>query len=145
MDTGLCRCGSGIELVILKDGDLFPDIGATTSVSECLNEAAPRFPCPLALLECITYLHECIGTILRLARRLVELLEGIQSHIEPWAWLVNRSLLAAGTRDPLLRQRLEGELRQIERIRDALAQRVFIIPWQAIPPVGLAALRRLTA
>ncbi len=68
-----------------------------------------------------------------------------RAHIEPWAWVVNRSLLAAGTRDPLLRQRLEGELRQIERIRDALAQRVFILPWQAIPPVGLAALRRLTA
>ena len=68
-----------------------------------------------------------------------------RAHIEPWAWVVNRSLLAAGTRDPLLRQRLEGELRQIERVRGALAQRVFILPWQAIPPVGLAALRRLAA
>ena len=68
-----------------------------------------------------------------------------RAHIEPWAWVVNRSLLAAGARDPFLRQRLEGELRQIERIRDALAQRVFILPWQANPPVGLAALRRLTA
>src|SRR5579859_576575 len=68
-----------------------------------------------------------------------------RAHIKPWAWAVNRSLLAAGTRDPLLRQRLEGELRQIERISDALSKRVFILPWQANPPVGLAALRRLTA
>ena len=68
-----------------------------------------------------------------------------RARIEPWAWVVNRSLLAAGTRDPLLRQRLQGERRQIERIRGALAQRVFILPWQATPPVGLAALRRLAA
>ena len=40
--------------MILKDGDLFPDIGATTSVSECLNEAAPRFPGPLALLKSVS-------------------------------------------------------------------------------------------
>src|ERR1700681_177745 len=82
MDAGLCRCGGRIELVILKDGDLIPDIRATTSVSECLNEAAPRFPCPLALLKCITYLHERIGTIFRLARRFVELLEGKQSDVD---------------------------------------------------------------
>jgi arsenite-transporting ATPase len=68
-----------------------------------------------------------------------------RARIEPWAWVVNRSLLAAGTRDPLLRQRLQGERRQIERIRGALAQRVFILRWQATPPVGLAALRRLVA
>jgi arsenite-transporting ATPase len=66
-----------------------------------------------------------------------------RARIEPWAWVVNRSLLAAGTRDPLLRQRLEGERQQIERVRGALARRIFVIPWQAIPPVGLAALRRL--
>jgi arsenite-transporting ATPase len=42
-----------------------------------------------------------------------------------------------------LRQRLEGERQQIERVRGALARRIFVIPWQAIPPVGLAALRRL--
>ena len=68
-----------------------------------------------------------------------------RARIEPWAWIVNRSLLAAGTRDPLLRQRLEGERRQIERVRGTLARRVFILPWQAKPPVGLPALRRLAA
>jgi len=29
-----------------------------------------------------------------------------RAHIEPYAWVVNKSLLAAGTRDPFLRQRL---------------------------------------
>jgi arsenite-transporting ATPase len=32
-----------------------------------------------------------------------------RARIEPHAWIVNRSLLAAGTRDPLLLRRLEGE------------------------------------
>jgi arsenite-transporting ATPase len=66
-----------------------------------------------------------------------------RARIEPWAWVVNRSLLAAGTRDPLLRQRLEGERRQIERIHGKLAQRMFVLPWQVTPPVGLQALGRL--
>ena len=66
-----------------------------------------------------------------------------RARIEPWAWVVNRSLLAAGTRGPLLRQRLNGEQRQIERVRGALARRLFVLPWQVTPPVGLDALRRL--
>jgi len=53
------------------------------------------------------------------------------------------SLLAAGTRDPLLRQRLVGERNQIERVRGSMAKRVFFLPWQAIPPVGLPALEEL--
>ena len=66
-----------------------------------------------------------------------------RAHIEPYAWVVNKSLLAAGTLDPLLRQRLLGEQRQIDRVRGSMAKRVFFVPWQAIPPVGLAALQEL--
>ena len=66
-----------------------------------------------------------------------------RAHIEPYAWIVNKSLLAAGTRDPLLRQRLVGERRQIERVRGSMAKNLFFVPWQANPPVGLAALQEL--
>jgi len=68
-----------------------------------------------------------------------------RARIEPYAWIVNRSLLAAGTRDPLLLRRLEGERAQIERVRSSLAHRLFVLPWQAEPLVGLEALGRLTA
>jgi len=68
-----------------------------------------------------------------------------RARIEPYAWIVNRSLVAAGTRDPLLLRRLEGERAQIERVRSSLARPVFVLPWQAEPPVGLEALGRLTA
>ena len=32
-----------------------------------------------------------------------------RAHIEPYAWVLNKSVLAAGTHDPLLRARLAGE------------------------------------
>jgi arsenite-transporting ATPase len=66
-----------------------------------------------------------------------------RARIEPYAWVVNKSLLAAGTLDPLLRQRLLGEQRQIDRVRGSMAKRVFFVPWQPTPPVGLAALQEL--
>ncbi len=66
-----------------------------------------------------------------------------RAHIEPYAWVVNKSLLATGTRDRLLRQRLLGEQKQIDRVRGSMAKRVFFVPWQATPPVGLPALQEL--
>jgi len=66
-----------------------------------------------------------------------------RAKIEPYAWIINRSLLAAGTRDPLLRQRLVGERQQIDRVRSGMTRRLFFLPWQVRPPVGLAALQAL--
>jgi arsenite-transporting ATPase len=66
-----------------------------------------------------------------------------RANIEPYAWVINRCLLASGTKDPLLRQRLIGERTQIERVRRSLAQKTFLIPWQATPPVGFPALKHL--
>ena len=67
-----------------------------------------------------------------------------RAHIEPYAWVINKSLLAAGTRDPFLRQRLLGERRQIDRVCGSMAKRVFFVPWQATPPIGLSALQELS-
>jgi arsenite-transporting ATPase len=39
-----------------------------------------------------------------------------RARIEPYAWVLNKSVLAAGTRDPLLQARLAGERKQIERM-----------------------------
>lgn len=66
-----------------------------------------------------------------------------RAGIEPHAWVINRSLVASGTREPLLRARLAHEAVQIERVRGGLAKRVFALGWQAEPPVGLARLRAL--
>ena len=66
-----------------------------------------------------------------------------RAQIEPYAWIINKSLLAAGTRDELLQQRLLGEQKQIDRVREAMAKRLFFVPWQATPPIGLPALQEL--
>ena len=68
-----------------------------------------------------------------------------RARIEPYAWVVNRALTGSGTTDPLLMQRMAGERAQLQRIESGLAQRLFLLPWQAEAPVGLAALQRLAA
>jgi arsenite-transporting ATPase len=68
-----------------------------------------------------------------------------RARIEPYAWVVNRSLSAAGARDPLLAAKLRGEHRQLRRIANGLAERVFVVPWVAKSPVGAAALLALTS
>jgi len=66
-----------------------------------------------------------------------------RAGIEPYAWVLNKSLLAAGTRDPLLAARLAGERKQIQRMADGLARRLFALPWLTVPPVGLGELAKL--
>jgi arsenite-transporting ATPase len=68
-----------------------------------------------------------------------------RARIEPFAWVVNRSLAASGTRDPLLFARLAGERRQLERIANGLAAKLFLLPWLPTPPVGLSALAAMAA
>lgn len=68
-----------------------------------------------------------------------------RARIEPAAWVLNRSLLASGTTDPLLAGRLAGERRQAARIAAGLSTRLTcVVPWQAVAPVGVEALAALT-
>ena len=66
-----------------------------------------------------------------------------RAKIEPWAWVINKSVAATGTTDPLLQARLAGEHRQTERIAQGLARRTFVLPWLPEPPVGVRALGAL--
>ncbi|WP_374562982.1 arsenical pump-driving ATPase [Ideonella sp.] len=66
-----------------------------------------------------------------------------RARIEPYAWVVNKSILAAGTHDPLLQARLDGERRQMARLAAGLAQRTFAVPWVPQAPVGLPGLSSL--
>ena len=56
----------------------------------------------------------------------------------PYAWIINQSLCAAGTRDPLLAERSALEVRYIDEVRQTLASRTALIPWQASATVGSA-------
>jgi arsenite-transporting ATPase len=68
-----------------------------------------------------------------------------RADIEPYAWVLNKSVLAAGTRDPLLAARLSGERKQIERMSAGLAKRLFALPWLTVPPIGLRELSKLVS
>ena len=66
-----------------------------------------------------------------------------RASIEPFAWVVNKSLLATDTTDPLLRARLDSEQKQMTRVADQTRHAVIVVPWTAEPPVGVAALKHL--
>jgi arsenite-transporting ATPase len=66
-----------------------------------------------------------------------------RARIEPFAWAINRSLAASGTTSPVLAGRIAGERVQIQRVAAGLAQRTFVVPWCAQPPIGVKALKRL--
>jgi len=66
-----------------------------------------------------------------------------RAGIEPYAWVLNKSILAAGTHDPLLAARLAGERKQIARMEAGLAKRIFTLPWLTVPPIGFAELTKL--
>lgn len=66
-----------------------------------------------------------------------------RAEIEPYAWVINSSLAAAGSTDPLLQRRIAAELTQIQVIRDTHAPRVAIVPWMIEEPVGAARLLQL--
>ena len=64
--------------------------------------------------------------------------------IEPYAWVINASLAAAQPVDPLLRSRAAAEVRQIAKVKETLARRVALVPFQAEEPVGAPRLMELT-
>jgi len=66
-----------------------------------------------------------------------------RAGIEPFAWIINSSLAAAGSTDPLLRQRIAGERTQIAAVQRRHARRVVVVPWQIEEPVGSERLHRL--
>lgn len=68
-----------------------------------------------------------------------------RAHIEPFAWVINKSILAAGTHDPLLQARLIGEAKQMGRVENDLAKKTYVLPWLAQPPIGVEALGKLVA
>ncbi|MDP1527166.1 MAG: arsenical pump-driving ATPase [Rhodocyclaceae bacterium] len=66
-----------------------------------------------------------------------------RARIKPYAWIINQSLYASGTTDPLLHQRGLYELPFIRRVVTALSPQTALLPWLAEPPVGSAGLARI--
>ncbi|HEV2396039.1 MAG TPA: arsenical pump-driving ATPase [Candidatus Sulfotelmatobacter sp.] len=62
-----------------------------------------------------------------------------RANITPYAWIINQSLYAAGTHDPVLAERGSLEARFIDEVQHRLASRTALIPWQAEAPLGAVA------
>ena len=68
-----------------------------------------------------------------------------RAHIEPFAWVINSSLLHSGTCDPLLQRREVTEHRYLREVVEKQAARTAWLPWQPEEPVGPDALARLAS
>lgn len=54
-----------------------------------------------------------------------------RAGIVPFGWIINASLAASGTRHPVLAARAQLEARHLARVTESLAQRAWLIPWDA--------------
>jgi len=59
-----------------------------------------------------------------------------RAGIEPYGWVVNGSLAASGTKDPLLSRRAHLEVPHLRRVAE-LAARVWVVPWCPDGPRGV--------
>ncbi|MDD0814053.1 arsenical pump-driving ATPase [Curvibacter sp. HBC28] len=105
-----------------------------------------RVVTPLMRLQDPTYTHLVLVTLpeatpVSQAAALQDDLR--RAQIEPCAWVINQSLLATGTQDPLLRARLQSEQAQVDRVGQLSRAPVFSVPWRPEPPVGVLGLASL--
>lgn len=68
-----------------------------------------------------------------------------RAGIEPWAWLVNSSIAAAGPTSALLCPRAFNELREMDGIAKQHAKRYAVVPLLKTEPVGIERLRQLAS
>ncbi|MDO8449702.1 MAG: arsenical pump-driving ATPase [Rhodoferax sp.] len=72
-----------------------------------------------------------------------------RAGIAPWAWVINNSVAAASTTStvtsPLLQQRANNELREIEAVATRHARRYALVPLLKDEPVGVDRLLQLAA
>ena len=67
-----------------------------------------------------------------------------RASIEPFGWVINKSLVGSGAHDPLLRLRLVRERAQIARVQHRLATRAYMLGLRTKPPIGVAELLAMT-
>lgn len=92
---------------------------------EAVRKLLPRLRDPAFTKTIVVTLAE--ATPVHEAERLQEDLK--RAGIKPFAWVVNQSILASGTADPVLVARGSYEVPFIQRVATHLAQRTALIPW----------------
>jgi arsenite-transporting ATPase len=68
-----------------------------------------------------------------------------RADIEPYAWVINQSLLPLELTDPVLIKRRQNEVTFVREVDESLARRLAIVAWQKDPPTGAKCLRRISS
>ena len=113
----------------------------STQMPECVEKLLPRLRDADYTRVLVVTLPE--STPVHEAERLQEDLR--RAEIEPYAWIINQSLLPLVVHDPILVGRHLSERPFIDEVLSRHSKRAVVIPWQLQPPTGLNALRRLIA
>jgi arsenite-transporting ATPase len=66
-----------------------------------------------------------------------------RAGIEPWAWIINNSLVGKSLHSKLLQQRANHEAPEIQAVANRYASRYAIVPLLQEEPIGLERLRAL--
>ncbi len=106
---------------------------------ETVTQLLPRLRDPAFTRVLVVTLPE--ATPVSEAERLQQDL--VRAGIEPFAWVINQSLLVSGAEHPVLAQRGQYEQGYIHRVSNQLARRCAIVPWLAETPAGVEGLRQL--
>ncbi|MGO8755011.1 MAG: arsenical pump-driving ATPase [Gallionellaceae bacterium] len=134
---------TGHTLLLLDAADAFHREVLRTQgdMPQSVVELLPRLRDPNYTHILIVTLPE--ATPVHEAQRLQEDLA--RAGISPYAWVINQSLFASGTRDPVLSQRGNYEVPFIRRVSSELSKRTALVPWLAEQPVGQTGLSQLAA
>ncbi|ASK61377.1 arsenical pump-driving ATPase [Virgibacillus phasianinus] len=110
---------------------------STGDVPDSVKKLLPRLRNPKETGVVIVTLAE--ATPVLEATRLQEDLK--RAQIVPKWWLINQSLHATETKDPILAGRANTEKRWIKKVSDELAEKAAIIPWTGEEKIGYAKLK----
>ncbi len=97
-----------------------------TEMPEAVRALLPRLRDPVFTKTVIVTLPE--ATPVHEAERLQDDLA--RAGVLPFAWVINQSLSAAGSQDPLLAERAVHETPFIRRVTEQPVGRIALIPWR---------------
>lgn len=125
---------TGHTLLLLNSAESYhKEISRSTgTVSESVQNLLPKLRNPEETSVVIVTLPE--ATPVLEATRLRDDLK--RASIEPVWWVINQSLYAQQTTDPILQSRAHAEKVWIKRVSEEIAERTSIVPWQPEEKLG---------
>jgi arsenite/tail-anchored protein-transporting ATPase len=125
---------TGHTLLLLNSAESYhKEISRSSgTVSESVQNLLPKLRNPEETSVVIVTLPE--ATPVLEATRLRDDLK--RASIEPVWWVINQSLYAQQTTDPILQSRADAEKAWIKRVSEEIAERTSIVPWQPEEKLG---------